>query len=212
MRSWWQAARAAAAVGIVVALAIGAPVAARAAAEPELKMAMQVIDELGERAVVVLRDPGLDRPGRQRALVELVRERFALDQMARLVLGRHWRATAPEEQATYTRLFERYVLSTYARLIDSYTDQTLEVVGAAPVKNGIVVNSRLTGSRAAAVDWRLAPSADGWRVVDVVVEGVSMLLTQRNEFASIIERQGGAIQPLLAHLEQRVAGLDLPPG
>ena len=48
--------------------------------------------------------------------------------------------------------------------------------------------------------------------VDVVVEGVSMLLTQRTEFASIIERNGGSIRPLLAHLEQRVALADRPPG
>ena len=91
-------------------------------------------------------------------------------------------------------------------------DQRLEVADAKPVKGGVMVSSQLVGTRPAAIDWRLVEDGQGWVVVDVVVEGVSMLLTQRNEFASIIERNGGSIRPLLAHLEQRVALADRPPG
>lgn len=185
---------------------------ARAGDDDGLREALAAVDRLGNEAVAILRDAGLEPTARQAALAELVHRRFALQRIGRLALGRHWKGADPADQAAYAALFERYVLATYARLVDFYTDQTLEVAGATPVKGGVMVSSQLVGTRSAAIDWRLVEDGQDWVVVDVVVEGVSMLLTQRNEFASIIERNGGSIRPLLAHLEQRVALADQPPG
>lgn len=185
---------------------------ARAAGGDGLREALAAVDRLGNEAVAILRDAGLEPTARQSALAELVHRRFALQRIGRLALGRHWRGADPADQAAYAALFERYVLATYARLVDFYTDQRLEVAGATPVKGGVMVSSQLVGTRTAAIDWRLIEDGQDWVVVDVVVEGVSMLLTQRNEFASIIERNGGSIRPLLAHLEQRVALAGQPPG
>ena len=198
-----------AAFGLVL-LATTGP--ARAAGGDGLREALAAVDGLGNEAVAILRDAGLEPTARQAALAELVHRRFALQRIGRLALGRHWKGADPADQAAYAALFERYVLATYARLVDFYTDQHLEVADATPVKGGVMVSSQLVGTRTAAIDWRLVEDGQDWVVVDVVVEGVSMLLTQRTEFASIIERNGGSIRPLLAHLEQRVALADRPPG
>ena len=55
------------------------------------------------------------------------------------------------------------------------------------------------------LDWRLTATESGWRVLDIVVEGVSLLVTFRNEFAAVIERHGGQVEGLLMELRQRVA-------
>ena len=55
------------------------------------------------------------------------------------------------------------------------------------------------------LDWRLTATESGWRVLDIVVEGVSLLVTFRNEFAAVIERSGGRLAGLLDELRHRVA-------
>lgn len=212
MRRIWQVVRLSGLALAFGSMVLAAAVPAQAAGDDGLQQALATVDRLGHEAVGILRDAGLEPGARQAALAELVHRRFALERIGRLALGRYWRNADPAEQAAYAGLFERYVLATYARLVDFYTDQRLEVAAAMPVKGGVLVSSQLVGRRSAAIDWRLVEDGQDWVVVDVVVEGVSMLLTQRNEFASIIERNGGSIRPLLAHLEERVAMAGRPPG
>jgi phospholipid transport system substrate-binding protein len=70
----------------------------------------------------------------------------------------------------------------------------------------VTVESYLEGGASPVrLDWRLARSGDGWRVLDVMVEGVSLLLTYRNEFAAVIEKGGGHVSALLGELRTRVA-------
>ena len=212
MRGIWRTLRLHGLALVLGVMALAAAVPAGAAEDRGLDEALATVDRLGEEAVAILRDAGLGRGAREAALAELVHRRFALERIGRLALGRYWRSADPAEQAAYAELFDRYVLATYSRLVDSYTGQRLEVASAAPVKGGVMVSSRLVGNRPAAIDWRLEGNGQDWLVVDVVVEGVSMLLTQRNEFAAIIERNGGSIRPLLAHLQERVAKADPPSG
>jgi len=178
---------------------------ARAMSALDADRAQTRIADLGGTAIAVLGDTSLDGSARQAALAALLRDHFALDRIARLALGRHWRAASEAERARYLGLFEQFVLANYGRLIDFYDDQTLEVRGASAARDALVVHSRLVGGGSVAIDWRVIEADGGLAIIDVVVEGVSMLVTQRNEFASIIER-GGGLAALIAHLEQRVAG------
>lgn len=176
---------------------------ARAMGALDFDRAEARIASLGGAAIAVLGDPDLDRASRQAALEELLREHFALEQIGRLALGRHWRAADSGERAAYLDLFGRYLLVNYSRLIDFYDDQTLEVLAASETRNAVIVHSRLRGRQSVAIDWRVIEQGGELLIVDVVVEGVSMLVTQRNEFASIIER-GGGLKALIGHLEARV--------
>jgi phospholipid transport system substrate-binding protein len=108
-------------------------------------------------------------------------------------------------------LFKAYVLASYARRFDGYADRKLRVVGAAPAGEGTLVESYLEGGAAPVrLDWRVAPAGDGWRVLDVVAEGVSLLVTYRGEFAAVIERSGGRLSGLIGELRARVAAERAP--
>jgi phospholipid transport system substrate-binding protein len=62
---------------------------------------------------------------------------------------------------------------------------------------------------AVAVDWRLRRTAEGWRIVDVMIEGVSMTITHRSEFAAVISNSPGRIEGLLQKLREKTKGADV---
>ncbi len=190
-----------AALALIVGV-IGSAVPAAAAADPAA-----LIDDLGNRALAVLGKnvaPG-EREARFR---ELFHQDFDVPGIARFVLGRYWRvATAPQQQE-FVRLFAEYIALAYSNRLAEYSGETLKVTGSRAEPDGPVVASEIirpNGAPPAKVDWRLTRSDDGYKISDVVVEGISMAVTQRSEFASVIQRHGGQVQGLIEVLREKVA-------
>ena len=157
------------------------------------------------QAIDVLADAGIEPDERDEQLAGLLARGFDLGTISKLAMGRRWRSTSAEERAAFRQLFERYLLTTYSRRLGAYTGQQLTVTGWKPLRSDAMVSSIVTGKTSEIhVDWRVRDSGNGWRVVDVVIEGVSMLVTQRNELASIIERSGGNIEGLLEHMRKQL--------
>ena len=187
-----------------LALSIFAATAA-GAGEPDTS-ADAFVRGLTDRAVNVLADPSLDQTAREQQLATLLAEGFDLDKISKLALGRHWKRANAEERKAFRSLFERYVLDTYSRRFGAYTGQVIRVTGWRPLRKDAMVTSIVeSGNAEISVDWRVRHGEKGWKILDVVVEGVSMLVTQRNELAAIIERSGGGTSGLLAHMQKVLA-------
>jgi phospholipid transport system substrate-binding protein len=171
------------------------------------------IRDLGERAIDVLIKPNQPREEITRRFNALLLEGFDVPYIGRFVLGRYWKQASEPQQAEYLRLFERLIVDVYADRFGQYSGQNLNVQ-----ENLKIVGHRAEGERDAivstqivrpdappvAVDWRVRERDGKMQVIDVAVEGVSMSVTQRNEFASVIQRGGGEVEALLQALRQRV--------
>ncbi len=191
----------AAVLGLLAGATAPAPPAA-AAADPA-----SLIRELGNQALQVLgKNVGqADRAARFR---QLFRADFDVPTIARFVLGRYWRVATETEQQEFVRLFEGYIALAYANRLAEYSGETLKVVGTRPDGDAALVSSevvRPNGAPPAKVEWRVVRADGAYKITDVVVEGVSMAVTQRSEFASVIQRNGGKIEGLLAMLRQKTA-------
>lgn len=179
--------------------ASAAPLPARAGAASPAAFVQSFADAvaaaLGER----------DRPSGQRlrAVDALVDHGFALDRIARVALGRYWRGASAAERREFSGLFKAAVLASYSRRFDEYADRRVRVLAAAPAGEQVMVESRVEGGSAPVrLDWRVAEVDGRWQVLDVMVEGVSLTITYRNEFAAVIE-QGGGVAALIAELRSR---------
>ena len=166
------------------------------------------INDLGNRALEVL---GKNSTGRQREarFRELFHRDFDVPTIARFVLGRYWRIATPEQQQEFVKLFAEYITFSYSNRLAQYSGETLKVTGSRPEPGDWIVNSlilRTNGAPASKVDWRLAWSGGSYKITDVIFEGISMAVTQRSEFASVIRRHGGQVQGLLTLLRQKTEG------
>jgi phospholipid transport system substrate-binding protein len=168
--------------------------------------ARQMIQHVGSEVLTILRDPALDNQRKFQRLVALLDGPIDLQIIARLILGRHWRSASEAQQTEYLQLFRAFALDNLASRLHVYDGQDFEIVGAQAVnERDAVVSTRVTGGGRPPlkVDWRVREVDEGDLVaIDVIVEGVSLIVTQRSEFSAVIERRG--MEGLLAELRQRV--------
>ncbi len=189
-----------AAVGalLVMVLVLAVPVEARA------QDARTFIGTLGQQAIEVL-GPGVPELQRQARFRELFRDDFDLPGIGQFVLGRYWRVATPQEQQDFLGLFQEYLVRAYSARLGAYGGEPFRVTGVRSNGDETVVTSeiiRSSGGRIA-VDWYLIGRGPH-KITDVYVGGVSMKVTQRDEFASVIQRNGGRVEALIAQLRQKL--------
>lgn len=162
------------------------------------------IDELGREAVDIL-GGSIPAAERQAALEDLLRRAFDFDTISRLVLGRYWRQATPEQQEDYREVFATFVVQTYAR---SLADKRIDDFAITDVRTlsdrDTLVETVIEqpGEAPTRFAWRVRRNGDRLKLVDVVVDGVSMVISRRSEFTSVVQREGmdGLIRSLRANL------------
>ena len=154
--------------------------------------------DLGQRTIAVLQRPA--GPERQKQLQALLRQGVDFRFIGRFALGRHWRKATPAQRASYLERFTDRAVKTYAARLASQRQAGFSISGVRPAgKRDVLVQSRITSlAGGLEVDWRVRQRQGSYRVIDVVIAGVSMALTQRSEFATVIRRDG--IEGLIAAL------------
>jgi phospholipid transport system substrate-binding protein len=185
-------------------LALGFSQAAPAAAEtPE-----QFVGVLGEEAIRVLGDAKLTPEQRTEEFRRLLDKGFNMPLIGQLVLGRHWRTATEAQRSEYLKLFEDFIVQTYSVRLGQYNGETFRIAGgrAAPDNTGdTLVTTEIVRPNGppVRVDWRVRKNGETLKVVDVIAEGISMLITQRDEFAAVIQNSGGKVDALIDRLRRR---------
>lgn len=190
------------AVPALVAASLAAPLALAA---PSTDEARELIQTVGTKVLDILKQD-ISQDEKFKLLVDLLDNSIDIDLVARLILARHWRSADEAQQSEYLKLFRAYALDNLASKLHIYNGQEFEVTGsqAAGKRDALVKTLIYSPDRPPLhVDWRLRERNDGGLVaIDVIVESVSLIVTQRSEFGAVVERQG--IDGLLTELRQRI--------
>jgi phospholipid transport system substrate-binding protein len=189
-------------LSLLVTMPWRGPPAGAAEVSPERFVAV-----LAAEVIAVLKDPAVSERARLERVDALTAGAFVLERTARIALGRFWKGADEAERREFAGLFKAYVLTSYGRRFRMLADRSFTVIGANPAaQDDVLVESRVDGGPTPIrLDWRLTATPTGWRVLDISVEGVSLLLTFRNEFAAVIERSGGQLAGLIDELRNRLA-------
>ena len=191
---------------VLVALVSGlAAPGAHAMTESEAG-ARAVVSETIDEVLAVLRDKSKPTEERIRLLEQIVYGRFDLYVMSRLVLARNWKRFSEEQKEQYVEEFKQYLTNSYGNRIERYDQQEVEIVGEREEPRGdVVVQTKILGGEfeGALVDYRLRKQDSDWRVIDVVIEGISMVSNYRDQFKSIVSSGGPEL--LLEKLKQKNA-------
>jgi phospholipid transport system substrate-binding protein len=170
--------------------------------------AVAFMNQLWDRAVEVLNKKS-DPAVREARFRQLFREDFDAPGIARFVLGRYWRTVSEEDQKEFLKLFEDYVVFVYTVRLADFGGQSFKIRGSHSDGDGVIVSTDIVSPGSPTplrMDWRLVTDDKGaYKVNDVIVEGISMTATQRSEFASVVQRNGGKIQSLISMMREKTA-------
>jgi len=166
--------------------------------------ARNFIDRMGKDAISFLGNEAYSQSQKEAEFRKLLKSSFDMKTIGRFALGRYWNTATPAQQQEYLRLFENMVVDVYAHRFNEYKGQSLDVASFRPDgEKDTLVTSYIVdpdGGGKFQVDWRVRNKNGSYKIVDVIIEGVSMSLTQRSDFSSVIQRGGGNIQSLIDHL------------
>lgn len=166
--------------------------------------AVAFINQLGVQAIQVL-GPNVAMQQRVQRFHQLFGSDFDLQEIAEFTLGRYWRIATPQQQQDYLGLLQDYLAQAYAGRLAQYAGEKFNATTVQQQGDATVVFSEITrndGSKIH-VEWHLV-NEGGWKITDAFVAGVSMAITQRDEFASVIQQGGGQVQYLLDRIRQKV--------
>lgn len=174
------------------------------AAKTDGTPAAQFVQKMGDQALTSLTARELEGNVRAQRVRSLLRENFDVQTIGRFVMGPSWKTATPAQKSQYLSLFEDMIVATYSKRFAEYSGQSFKVTSstAAGGSDSLVKSQILQKDGPPVnVDWRVRNKDGGFKVVDVVVESISMTMTQRDDFAGVISSKG--IDGLLDVLRQR---------
>ena len=187
--------------------------AGAAAAQSSMTPPDALVRETTEEVLKLLREDGEQIKDDPQAISELIREEvlphFDFELMSRLVLARNWRGASEEQRQRFVDEFRQLLVRTYGSSLSKYSGQEVRYP---PMQSSGADDDRVTvqteilqsGGPSIPLDYRLHRTDSGWKVYDVTVDGASLVLNYRSQFASEISRQG--LDGLIQRLAERNRG------
>jgi phospholipid transport system substrate-binding protein len=170
--------------------------------------AEKFIQNLAQTAISTVAEKSLSQNERDDRFRRLFVSSFDLPQIARFVLARYWRQATPDQQRDFLKEFEDFNVLTWARRFQDYNGEKLDTRGATKEGDrGWLVDSQILRNQGPPipVQWRLRQGDDGnLRIVDIIVEGVSMAITNRSDYNAALQSNGGNISALLSTMRAKI--------
>ena len=170
-----------------------------------------MVESTVAQVLEILRIPELTLDQRRARIEEVVYVRFDFETMSRLVLARNWRRFDPAQREEFIREFKRHLSRSYGTRLARYEQENVDVTGERKETRGdVTVLTVIHGGQfdGAAIDYRLRDREDVWRVIDVIIEGISLVSNFRSQFKDVVSRDGpsGLIEQLASRNDEAAAG------
>jgi phospholipid transport system substrate-binding protein len=194
----------------IISISLGLPVQSSEMAQDSGDKPAKFIQGLANEAIAVLRDRQGSLDEREKRFRAVLKDNFAMAKIGRFAVGKFWRKMNTDQRQQYQQLFEKWILKTYSIRFGGYSDETVNVLKT--IKAGqtdVLVRTKINSSsgRALKVDWRVRNFKGHFKIIDVLIEGVSMLVTQKAEFGAVLRQRGidGLIEILRSQVDRLAA-------
>ncbi|MCX8500529.1 MAG: ABC transporter substrate-binding protein [Alphaproteobacteria bacterium] len=170
--------------------------------------ASQQMDELIQTGQAILRNRSASDAAKVEDLQKLIIEGFDVNAVGRFLLGSYWRTATEAERAEFIALIKTITVAGYSARFNDYSQYRYENKGAKmDGKSALVYYQVIRPNNPTPINlqWRLIKSSDRPKIVDAIVEGISLGVTQQQEFGSIIASRGKGVQGLLEEIRARIA-------
>lgn len=188
-------------IAVVILCTIGQRAIALEPAQAEAFMA-----GIGNEVISILTNHTLTPEDRNDKFKTILETKFNLKAIGKFVLGRHWKNASEDQKKRFLDLFTASTVASYAKRFQDYTSERFDVMGShAERDGGVTVLTRIVrpNGQDILINWKIFEKKGVLQVYDVVLEGISMGITQRSEFAAVIQKDGGTIEALIKALETK---------
>jgi len=198
------------AAALVLALSLLPAGPARASNPEAAANPRAFVEGLGGEVVGILKSKDVPLAERQQRFRTLFTEAFDAPVIGRFVLGPYWNGASEEQRRKYLKIFSDYVAAIYAVQFAHYQGETFKTIGMSPLGAGdeaIRTEIDRPGGQPLPVVFRVRGTPGHFKIVDVSVEGISLIITKRDEFASVLKDEGldGVMQRMKAVIERTKA-------
>jgi len=168
--------------------------------------ASALVKSIGDQLVSVVNGPGGERDKRAR-LTEIIDSGVDVDGVARFCLGRFWRTASADQQRRYMELFHQVLVNNITSKIGDYRGVRFQMGRTQRREDDAVVSTVVErpNNPPTNVDWIVSSPASDPKIIDVVAEGTSLRLTQRQDYASFLSHNNNNIDALINAMRQQVA-------
>ena len=178
-------------IGLLFVLGvIGTASLAKAQTSPE--GAANFLRKVGDETIILLKDGDRAQHEKEAELRQILDKSIDMTTIGRFALGKTWREINDAQKSRYLALFRDYLLYSYSKRLLTYAGESFSVVRSKPVRRDALVYTLIKQSSGLPLNtnWRIRHKGDTYFVIDVIVEGISMAVTQRSEFRTVIRQRG----------------------
>ena len=173
--------------------------------------ARNFVQKLGERAINELTPEDISDADRVKRMRALLADDFDMPTIAKFVLGIYWRRATEAERSEFLELYQTVVAHSYSRLFKDYASEIFLVNKERPAPGGGVIvygRSPRLSDEPILVEMLVKKAGNKFKTMDIKVAGVSMPLTHRKEYSSVIRRRNGKVSGLLGALRKKTRYLE----
>lgn len=167
--------------------------------------AKQFIQSFGSQLVAIVNSP-IPLTEKKTKVLPLVQKNVDIDGIGRYCLGRYWKIATPEQKQHYLALFHQVLVNAITDKLGEYRGVSFTIGDVSKSGSDDAVSATLLRPQQppAAMQWIVSYESGEAKVVDVIGEGASLRLTQRNDYSSFIARNGGNVDTLLSALQKQL--------
>ena len=163
--------------------------------------------EMTTEAINTLTDNSTSQNEKESQFGKLFDKNFDVPSISRFVLGKYWKQASLDQKKKFIKAFRNYVVKTYSSRFNEYSGEQLTLLNFENESNPkiFVVHTGLEIEDASMImiDWRIGKKKDRFVILDIIIEGISLAVTQRSEFVSVIDQNEGSIDKLISLLKEK---------
>lgn len=168
--------------------------------------ASKYVEKIGSQALATISNAGLSKSQKQSKLDKMFSDNVDIAWVGRFVMGRFWKQATDAQKAKYLREYEKFLIKHYTSRFTDYTSGSFTITGSRQDNEGeYTVGMEIVGNNKSEppvmVDYRVRAGNGTFKIFDIIVEGVSLITTQRSEFAAVIGKHN--IDYLIAQLANK---------
>lgn len=179
-----------------------------AKADVDVEKADSFVREVTNNGIEEIINANVSQKVKDERFEKLFNSALDLDFIGQFVLGRYWRTATPEQRKAFIKVYRELNIKTWSARFDEFKGKSFVFTGSTPStsKNQVFINSTVAMGEGepAKVVWRVKQSGNNFKIVDIIIENVSLAITARNEYTAFIKNNGGNVDALIKDLQKKV--------